>query len=1090
MKTSFAILATFLLAASAWAQVGNSTISGAIRDSSDAPLPGAAVAAVNTATGVRQETVSNSEGLYRFPNLIPGNYTIEATAEGFQKVSRGPVVVQVSQTISIEIALPVGQISETITVTEQAPLVETQSSNVSQTINRQMLAGLPLPNRAASTLASLAPGVVMVDSGAGTAENYPVFSAAGGRVRNQMFMLDGANVTNAAGLTRPQQLVSLPVDAMQEFTVVTNNYAAEYGHSTGGVVSMSTRSGTNQYHGSVFESLRNNVFDARNFFATRRPPIRLNQFGGTFGGPIRKDKTHFFTTWERTIQLASDTLTSTVPTLANRTGDFSDLKSTSGSPVIIYDPASTSGRSRTPFAGNVIPLTRLDPVAVKALGYYPRPNRQGTINNANNYVGNSANRLNRDIIMGRLDHQLSPNDQLTARYYINNSATHDSGTYGVPTADPTSNITDVRVQSILGSYTHSFGPSLINDVKATYLRRKFINTRDGNGENLAGQLGLTGVSNIAFPAFTIPGYATLGSTSTQYRQQTPILDRQIQDHLSWFVGRHAFKFGTEARWAANTEVRGRTASGSLTFTPLMTSQLAATGTVAGTGNALASMLLGEVNAANVQLTDSISTRAQYLAVFAQDDFRVTNRLTLNLGLRWEAEFPRKEINGRSISFDPNAINPISGTPGAVLFVGQNGVRARNFKTDLNNFGPRLGFAYRVPGKNETVIRGGGGILYASTVQNTVGDVASLGFSDARTFVVDQAETQSAFRLRDGVPNPARPALTPGIGAVRIGDKPTTSIDFFNPNQVAPVSYQYNLSVQRELNRKQVVEIGYMGNVSHHLAANDLTLNQVRPELMGAGNAQLRRPFPQYSNVNWINPTIGNSTYHAGFIRGERRYSRFAFLAHYTFSKFLDDVASQDEYGDPGSYQDAYNRRLDKGRSGSDVPQRLLLTLQFEVPNFKSNRWIDGAVGGWKLGVLETAQSGAVFTVTNVANTTNAFPAGTMRPNITRNPVLASDQRNIDRWFDTGAFAAPAFFTFGNSPRSGLRGPNQITTDFTMEKPFQITERIKFDLRAEFYNALNRANFKLPNRVFGGPGFGAITSADLPRRVQLAARISF
>ena len=283
----------------------------------------------------------------------------------------------------------------------------------------------------------------------------------------------------------------------------------------------------------------------------------------------------------------------------------------------------------------------------------------------------------------------------------------------------------------------------------------------------------------------------------------------------------------------------------------------------------------------------------------------------------------------------------------------------------------------------------------------------------------------------------------------------------------------------------------MANVSHHLAANDFSLNQVRPELMGPGNAQARRPFPQYSNVNWINPTIGDSSYHGGFVRAERRFGRgFGFLAHYTFSKFLDNVASSDEYGDPGSYMDAYNRNLDKGRSGSDVPHRLMLTLQYELPQVRGNRVKSAALGGWKLGVLETAQSGAVYTVVNVANTTNAFTAGPLRPNLLRDAELASGERTVNRWFDTAAFAAPAQFTFGNSPRSGLRGAPLITTDVTIEKGFRLSEQWRFEIRGELYNAFNKANFDVPGHVLGGPGFGVVSSADSARRVQLAARLSF
>ena len=1090
MKRAILILSSLLLASAAWAQTGNSILSGIVKDSTDAPLPKASVVVTNDESGVRQETTTNDSGLYRFGTLVPGSYHLEASADGFQKTRRGPVVLQVAQSVGVDLQLQVGQQSETITVTEDAPVLDTQTSNVTQTVNRAMLTALPLPNRAAATLASLAPGVVMNQTGAGTAENYPVFTVAGGRVRNQNFILDGGNVTNAAGLTRNMQLTSLPVDAMQEFTVITNNYAAEYGHSTGGVITMSTRSGTNQYHGSLFESLQNNALNARNFFAATKPPIRLNQFGASFGGPIKKDKTHFFGTWERTKQQVSDTQLSTVPTALNRTGDFSDLRSTAGSQVVIYDPATTAGTTRSAFVGNLIPITRLDPVAVKAVGYYPLANRAGTATNANNFGGNTKNLLDRDILVGRLDHQLSPNDMLTGRYYINNSGTNDNGTYGKPISDPLSNITSVRVQSLLGSYTHIFGPSVINDLRFTYLRRKFINTRPGYLENPAALIGLTGVSDAAFPAFTVPGYASLGNATGSYRLQTPILDRQIVDSVSYNRGKHAYKFGGEIRFARNEEVRDRGSAGNFTLSPLITGLPGKS----GTGNALASLMLGEINAASIQISDKIRTVASYIGLYAQDDWRVTDRLTLNLGIRWETELPRKEVDGKMNSFDPTAINPVSGTPGVVTFAGVGGTPMRAYATDKNNLGPRLGFAYRVPGSEKTVIRGGAGIFYGSTVSNTIGDTASLGFSTQSSLVVSQADFQSAILLRNGFPSVTRPALGPGFGAVALGQKPTTAISFFSPKQIAPISYQYNLSIQNELSRGLLAEVGYIGNVSHHLASNDFALNQVRPDQIGAGDAQSRRPFPQFSNVTWINPTIGNSTYHAGFIRADRRFARsFSILAHYTFSKFLDDVsaAEGDEYGTVGSYQDQYNRHLDKARSGSDVPHRLLLTITYELPKFNgTNRFVKGAIGGWKLGVLETMQSGAPFTVLNLANIANAFSAGQLRPNILRDAALPSDQRSITRWLDTTAFAAPAQYQFGNSPRSGLRGPRAITTDLTVEKGFTLTERFKFEIRGEFYNALNHANFNIPGFTLGGPGFGVISSARAPRTTQLAARLSF
>src|SRR4051812_25776290 len=827
-----------IFAALAWlpagllAQSGSSTIAGLIKDPSGAAIAAAKVNVVNEDTNISVSTVSNGDGLYRVGALVPGHYRVEVDFAGFQTSIQTSLVLEVGQTLAVDVTLDVGKQTDAVDVVGSAPVLDTQTSTVAQTVTREMLAALPLPNRAASSLAALAPGVIMIDTGTGTAENYPVFSVAGGRARNQNFILDGGNASNAVGLTRPQQLTSLPVDAMQEFKVISNNYSAEYGHSTGGVVTMSTRAGSNAYHGTLFESLQNDALNARNFFATAKPPIRLNQFGGTLGGPAVRGRTFFFGTWERPRQLTSDAVVSTVPTLANRQGDFSDLRNSAGQPVTIYDPAT-----RQAFPGNVIPTGRIDPVALAALQYYPLPNQPGTSNNANNYVGNNSSSLDRDIIVARVDHQFRPNDLFTARYYINNSGTESTGSYGNPLADPLADSTDVRVQSFTAAYTHIFTPSVVSDLRVTYLRRKFIDARPGLGQDLAGAIGLTNVSEQAFPAFTIPGYAPL-SSATVARFQTPILDRQILESLSWVQGKHAYKFGGEFRAGANDEIRDRGSSGALTFTPLITSNLGA----ANTGNALASFLLGEVNAASVQSSDLIRSRAQYVGAYIQDDWRISERLTLNYGLRWEAELPRYEVDDKQNSFDVNAINPVSGTPGVVTFSGLNGTPQRAFATDWNNFGPRLGFAYQFT--PSTVLRGGAGIFYGPTVSNTIGDVAALGFSTTANFVVSQATTQSAFKLSDGVPAYSRPPLTPAYGAVPVGARPTTAVSYFDPNQQAPTSYQANLNIQHELGQGLTVEGGYIGNISHHLTGNDFSINQVPEALIGPGNTQALRPFPQ------------------------------------------------------------------------------------------------------------------------------------------------------------------------------------------------------------------------------------------------------
>ncbi|HEX8985759.1 MAG TPA: TonB-dependent receptor [Bryobacteraceae bacterium] len=1076
----------FLLMAGGLAlgQTGSGVINGSIKDPTGAVLAGAAVRVTNEGSGVTLDTRTNDAGIYRLASLGPGVYRLEVTASGFEKTVRARLPLAVGQVLTLDLSMSLQGQADSISVDASAPLIESQTSDVAQVVGQRMVAGLPMPNRAATSLVALAPGVVMIDPGSG-AENYPVFSVAGGRARNQNFTLDGGSVNNAVGLTRAQQMTSLPMDAMEEFRVISNNYSAEFGHSTGGIINLSTRSGTNDLHGSVFEYARNDAFDARNFFASQRTPIRMHQFGASLGGPIRKDKTHFFVSWERTRQLTSSTVLSTVPSLAERSGDFSGLRNAAGKPIPIYDPATTSGKNREPFAGNRIPDNRFDPVARAALDFWPLPNRQATATGANNYGATEEARLDRDIVVAKVDHQLRPSDQLTVRYYLNNSGTHNTGSFGNPVSDPDGDLTDVRVQSALVTHTHTFQPNLLNQFQASFLQRKFIDKRYGYGQDYAGQIGLAGVGATAFPNFVVPGYATLGGQVARF--QTPIRDTQLLDSVSFYRGTHAWKVGVEQRWGYNKEIRDRSSAGQFTMTPLITGKPGVT----GTGDALASFLLGEVNAASVLVSDPIASHASYSALFAQDQWRITDRFTLDYGLRWEVEIPRHVAGGRMNSFDPLAINPVSHTPGVVTFAGLNGTPNNAFNTDWNNFGPRVGLAYRLPGLENTVLRVGGGIFYGPTVSNTIGDAATLGFSTSASYVTSQAGLLSAAVLRDGIPAATRPPLTGGFGAVAPGRKPNTAVSYFDPRRPSPVSYQYSFEIQHELAHNLLLETGYMANISHHLTADDFSIDQVPRSLLGSGNAQARRPFPQFSNVTWINPAIGNSTYHAGFVKLEKRFSRgFSFLAHYTFSKFIDDVASGNEYGDPASYMDAYNRALDKGLSGSDVPHRAVVSVLYEVRSFGSHRLADAVLGRWKAGVFGSLQSGPVFTVTSLADATNAFPAGAVRPDLLRNPVLDGAQRTLTRWFDTSAFAAPAAFRFGDSPRSGLRGDSIRNVDFTLMKVFAITERIHTDVRAEAYNVLNHTNFNIPGHVFGAADFGVVSSARAPRTVQLGLRLSF
>src|SRR5262245_60481664 len=637
----------FLLAIIAFSQTAQ--ISGRVTDATGAVVPGAQVALKNVSNGLTREINTNNEGTYFIPLLPPGDYEIAVRKQGFKPLTRSGLRLNLNQAAGLDFTLETGAVTEEVRITEAAPVVDTQSSSVGQLIDRNMIEGMPLPNRAATALVVLAPSAAVIATGGG-GENIPIFSVAGGRARNQNYMLDGGNVTNVVGLAVPQQQTSLPMDAMQEFRIITNNYAAEHGHSTGGIVTLSTKAGTNQWHGSLFEYLRNDALDARNFFAATRPRSRLNQFGGSLGGPIRKDKTHFFASWEETRQITGGTSILTVPTEKQRNGDFSETRNAAGNVIAIYDPVTTVGNTRQLFSGNVIPADRIDPVAKAIAAYWPLPNRAGTVTGANNFQMNTRPQFRRDIIVGRFDHQFRANDQLMARYYINDNQSETPSIFSRPEADPNALVVQGRTQSILGSWTHTFGARTINEFRYGYVRRKNVQLQPQLGNDLAAQLGLNGVSDQAFPIISVVGFATLGRDP--FRRQTPIEDTQVQNAVTHNRGQHSFKAGIEYRRGFNQDDTDTSSSGNFMFNALMTGLPAN----AATGNPFASFLLGEANSASLVRPDVIASHAAYWAWYAQDDWRVSERLTLNYGLRWEVEIPRTVDNDRMNSFDPKTIN--------------------------------------------------------------------------------------------------------------------------------------------------------------------------------------------------------------------------------------------------------------------------------------------------------------------------------------------------------------------------------------------------------------------------------------------------
>jgi Carboxypeptidase regulatory-like domain len=1074
------LIALLATAATVWGQTTASTLTGVVRDASGAVIPGARLQVVNEGTGVVIPAVSNDAGLYHVIGLSPASYRIEAEAKGFQRLVRPGVTVQISESVQVDLTLQLGNVQETVSVAATTPLLQTQSAGIDQLVEREMINGMPMPNRTSTALLSLIPGATIQ----GVTGEIPVFTVGGGRMRNQQFTLDGGNHTNTVGLAVNQSQVPLPMDAMQEFRVLSNNYSAEYGQTQSGVVTLATRSGTNQFHGSVFEYARNEAFDARNFFAASRAKFRQNQWGGSVGGPIRKDRTHFFVSYERTQQVTGATSIQTLPTLLQRQGDFSQTFSATGALLRIYDPGTTAGNVRQPFPNNMIPVDRFDAVAKAMLPYWPQPNRPATITGASNFGANTRPSLDRDIVVSRLDHQFNAANQLMVRYFFADGRNRNPGIWGIQGSDPSASKTDQLTHNILGGWTHTFRSNLLSEFRFGLVRRDFFSERNDLNTDYASKLGLKGVSSAAFPIVGITGFQTLSGAPSRY--SSPLLDYQVQESISWFRGKHAIKTGIEARFGIFNDDTDTSSSGNFSFGP----QLTALPGTAGTGNAFATFLLGLGDSANIIRPDPLRSRAAYYGVYIQDDWRVSRDLTINLGIRWEGCTPRTEDQNRINSFDQLAINPVSNTPGVVTFAGRNGVPRTGWDFDPNNFGPRIGVAWHA--QERTVIRAGGGIFYGAAVNSIVGTSAALGFSTNLSVTSSQVGIVPALQLSDGFPALKRTPvdqLGPGFGAVPAGGAPNTAVTFFERSRPTPISWQYNFDVQRELGGNFIVDVSYLANLSHHLTGPDRPINQVPPQLMGPGNAQVRRPYPQFSNVSVLNPPLGNSAYHAGILKVERRFhGGMSLLAHYTFSRYLDDVESFTELGDVGSYMNYYNRALDRGLSGSDIRHRAVLSSVYELPFLRGKTLVSRLFGGWKAGGIVTIQSGSAFTVYSSVDQTNAFPAGTLRADLIGDPHASGG--SIARWFNTDAFRIPAALQFGTAGRGILAGPGMWNIDASWIKSFVIHEHWRAELRAEFFNFLNHANFGLPAHSAGVPAFGTINSAAAGRSTQLAARIEF
>jgi len=1111
----FALLAVLVILSGVQvAHAQTSKISGSVQDSQSARIPGTRISLTRTESGEQREILTNAEGFFSFPLLQSGHYQVKAEKDGFETQLQSGVQALTGETTVVDFVLKPGSQAQQVEVTaDGGSLLQIDSAAVSSVVENQTITNLPLLDRRASQLQRLSGFVV----GAGTGVNS-TFVIAGGRGNNANYTIDGGTAVNL--LQGVETLVfDLPIDALQEFNLSTSNYTADLGQSGGGVIQMTTKSGTDQFHGSGYLYYRSDSLQAVPVFASKNPPLQYKLFGGSIGGPVLKGKTHFFFTYEGKRLTSTSSGLLSVPTTEERNGDFSaaiqSLDPTGSLGLQVVDPNTGKQAVGDDGTKNKLPSASIEAYGKALAAYYPLPNVSGAAVNKNNFAYNDPAITVTDDYVARIDHVLGARNNLYGRFLGEPGHTDTADIFPVRGTDSFGALSQVYYYSEAGTWTHTFSPAIINELRLAFTQRQGLSISHGVNSEAATQLALPGVNPAFFPAVTVAGFASLGNTSQQERLQTPIYSNGYTDNLSWQRSNHQLKFGVEYRTSADGDKYYPSGGGVFGFAG--STNISSNAAIAG----LANLLLGRVDNATRQETEYLHSLAAKWGVYVQDGWRVNSKLTLNIGLRWDRETPRYLDNNHQNSFDLTAINPVSNTPGVITFAGINGKSkyANNF--DNNNFGPRLGFAW-TPVSN-TVIRGGGSILYPGQYDQATPVTAYAGFSNAITLSsANSAQGVAAFQLSNNLAAgtgqaffPTKDQLTAGFGAVPVGQKVVTAPQFFQTRRANGYLYQANLDVQRELPGGLLIDIGYLGTFGHHLASPDAeNINQVTPANLAllasettTLSAQALRPFPQFGNVSIIAVDSGQSNYNGVNIGIQKRFSHgLQYQANYTYSKFIDNQGSRNELaGYPGtnSFINYYDQRSRRGLSGNDVRNRIVGNFLYDLPIGKgqlvnvTNPWLNRAIGNWTLGGLGEIHSGTALSVVDLTNNTGSFSNG-VRPNLVGNPNgLSSDRSRADKiaeWFDTSAFAQNPKYTFGNAPRTFGRGPRLVTADASLIKKVPVYERATLELRAEALNVFNHASLGNPNTQFGSPSFGIISSlqsgATASRTLQLATHFTF
>jgi hypothetical protein len=1095
------LLASFC--AIAYAQSDTASLSGAVTDPGSASVVGARITLRNVATRSTREALTDIQGLYRFSLLIPGTYEIAIDAPGMKQYRNQEVMLNVAQTARLDVHMEIGTNVEVVNVRTSALLLNAETAAQGTVIGEEKIVSLPLNGRQFLQLALLVPGAN--PGGRAVQQNLNRqgliggLSVSGGRTNNTAFLLDGGTNLDP---DYSSLSYSPSIDSISEFQVQTGIFPAEYGRASGGQVNVVTKSGGNVLHGSVYEFLRNDRLDARpfNLPASRLPKYRRNQFGATAGGAIKPSKLFWFVSYEglRMRQAGSGLTSVTVPGELQRAGDFS---ATRGG---IFDPDTLANGVRQPFPQNVIPAARINAMSSAAIKALPVPNVAGTSLFVN---ANGVLKQRNDNYSGRLDAVLGAGTTLFARYSI-----ADEDAVIPATVSGRDNINSVRPQNVAAGLTKVLGPNLVNETRVAFNRFRQINGLPELDFNVNGQ-------SARLPQFVVSGYPNMGGAGsfTGVIGGGIVLVRdntfQLYNNMLWQHGRHAVKFGGEVLEVRYNRIETPSALGNFQFTNGFTTRTANND---GTGDALASLMLALPAVANRAVGASRIDGKQWLySGYIQDDFRIHPRLTLNFGLRYELAPPVFDTRQQMSSIDySSAPSPgeifVSGKTGfyrPTLFVcGQSGYPAGCAHTDYNNFAPRLGIVWSATPK--TVVRSGAGVFYGANDMNPL------------------------FRLAAGLPSNVAQALTSNnfvpqyrgfdiFGAPVVGPSQIqqAGIDL---NQRTSYSLQWTFTIQRELARKMIVEAGYLATLGIKLEQNV----QPNNSLPGLGAVDPRRPFqglqyapgtrfPAYMNVvgssvpvGFINylPHSAQSNYHSLFLRFEKPFvGGFSFLSSYTFSKAITNAPQfRNAGGVNGSEnspaQDSFNLRAERGLASFDARHRLVDTVVYQLPFGRNKKHLrhglaSKALGGWETSGIFTLQSGFPFTI-NLRGDSAGVGAGT--GGIFVRPIalpgadwrLTGAQQTTARMFNTAAFLAPAAGQFGNLGRNTLIGPSFVNVDMVLGRYIQITERVKLQFRAEFFNTLNHPNLNLVGRIMNDPTFGQALSQFDPRQLQFGLKLIY